>query len=105
MKHYFVCDRAAWETFPKENFQDSHWIETDDPKKVLIVATFPHEAAHAFWEALQAVEPLPHLLSTGTVRPSHHKMLAGIGVKPGDRTLDVAKKATSVHPLFHPERG
>jgi hypothetical protein len=105
MKHYFICARAVWEAFPKENFASSHWIPTDDEGKILIVAQFPHEGAHEFWARFEGVEALPHLVfGTEAVKPEHHAILTGIGVKPGDRTIDVAKKAAMLHPAFHPER-
>lgn len=105
MKHYFIVDRDVWENFPKEHFTSSHWIETHDPTKLLVVAQFNHESAHEAWEKFDGVEALPNVFhSTEKVADHHHSLLSHIGVKPGDSSLDVAKKAALVHPMFHPHR-
>jgi hypothetical protein len=106
MKHYYIVARKTWENFPKEHMHSTHWIETDDPEKLLVVAQFHHESAHELWERTEGVESLPHLLFGMTpLKPEHHVILGKIGVKSGDRTLDVAMKAAKEHPMFRPDRG
>jgi len=105
MKNFYICDKATWDKFPKEHFRYSHWILTDDPAKILVAADFHTDTGQDFWEAVEGVEVLPnHLLTTDAVKPEHHALLASIGVKGGDKTVDVAKKAATVHPGFRPDR-
>jgi hypothetical protein len=105
VKNFYICDRATWEKFPKEHFRFSHWIVSDDPAKLLVVAEFHADNGQDFWESAAGVATLPHfLLTTDPVKSEHHAILTGIGVKAGDRTIDVARKAAAQHPSFRPER-
>src|SRR5437763_15665078 len=106
MKNFYICDKAAWDNFPKEHFRYSHWIPTDDPSKIMVVAEFQTDSAQDFWETEQRVETLPHfLLTADPVKPEHHAILKkAIGAEPQDRTIDLARKAAEKHPLFRPDR-
>ena len=107
MKSYYICDKAVWDSFPKEHFRYSHWIPTDNPGKILVVAEFHNDTTQEFWEAAPGVETLPHLVFGSTpVAPGHAHLLKGVlKADPNDKTLDIARKAALQHPLFHPERG
>ena|SRR6266446_2288154 len=105
MKNFYICDKATWDKFPKEHFRYSHWILTDDQTKILLVADFHADTGQDFWEAAAGVGTLPHVLfGTDPVKPEHHALLASLGVKAGDKTVDVARKAALVHPGFRPDR-
>ena len=106
MKHYYITDHALWQSFPKEHFAQSHWIETDTPGKILVVAEFRHDPGHDLWESMLAVESLPHLLfGKGPVKAEHIAHLKkSIGATDGDDVLTVAQKAGKIHPMFRPER-
>jgi len=106
VKHYFIVEKEVWDKFPKEQFSQCHWIETDTAGKVLLVAEFPHAGAHDFWESIPGVEPLPHLLfGNGLVEDRHVNHLAkSLGAVTGDDILTIARKAGKIHPAFRPER-
>lgn len=105
MKNFYIADKATWDRFQKEHFRYSHWIATDDPGKILVAADFHTDTGQDFWEAADGVQTMPHLIfGTDPVKAEHQKMLLSLGAKPGDKTIDVARKAASVHPGFRPDR-
>jgi hypothetical protein len=105
MKNFYIADKAAWDKFPKEHFSYSHWILSDDPAKILVAADFHTDTGQDFWESAAGVQTLPNfLLTTDAVKPEHQVMLASMGVKAGDKTVDVARKAAILHPGFRPDR-
>jgi len=106
VKNFYIADKATWDSFPKEHFRYSHWIPTDEPGKILVVAEFHNDTTQDFWEATPSVEPLPHLVFGNTpVAPAHvHLLKAVLKAVPSDRTFDIATKAARQHPAFRPER-
>ena len=105
MKTLYIAEKKTWEERNGILFE-SHWIETDDPTKILVVASFSHDGNADTWESLEGVETLPHPFvgAAETIKDEHADILQGMGVKRGHTVMDVARAAAKISPKFKPER-
>jgi len=105
MKILYIVDKEVWAK-NTDILHDSHWIPTDDPKKILIVASFSHDGNADTWESLEGIETLPHPFvgAAETIKDEHADILQGMGVKRGHKVADVARAAARISPKFRPER-
>ena len=99
-KEFFFCDRAT-----AVNYQSRwhHWVPTDDPDKVLLVAAMDDGEAIEFAKK-PGVEPL-EILSTLPVTPGQNQALRRFGVVPGERAYEALKKVAQSAPLHRPSTG
>ena len=105
MRTLYIVDKETW---MKHTFllDESHWIPTDDPGKILVVASFSHDGNADTWEGIADVDTLPHPFVEANVpiKDEHADILAGMGVKRGQTVMDVARAASKLSPKFKPER-
>lgn len=105
MRTLYIVDKEAW---MKHTFllQESHFIPTDDPSKILLVAEFAHDGNADAWEGLEGVATLPHPFVSGSepIQDEHADILQSIGIKRGQTVMDVARAASKISPKFKPER-
>jgi hypothetical protein len=70
MKTYYLVDRKTWEENHQTLLHESHWVETEDPSKIMLVCYFSHQTNQNTWEKLPGVQYIPHPL-LGTSHPLH----------------------------------
>ena len=99
-KCFYLCDRVT-----AVNYQSQwhHWVPTDDPNKVLLVAAMNEGEAIEF-EKKPSVEPL-EILSTLPLKATQIQALQRFGVVPGERAYEALKKVAKSAPLHRPSTG
>ena len=103
MESYYFCPFELWHEWagPKNHFVETHWVETDEPGIIFMVATFRHKADRWLWEKEPGVETLPHPQDpAGYLEKKHADRLARYGVKDTHRTIEAAELASKLNILL-----
>lgn len=93
-KCFYVADFDLWVAH-RDSFRESHYITTDDPKKIL-VACVPHSDADA--EHFERCGAL--CCDDAPVPDSHVDAMKVVGTQKGQSGKQVVAAAAAIHPAF-----
>ena len=93
-KCFYVVDFDLWAAH-KDTFRESHYISTEDPKKIL-VACVPHSDADA-----EHFERCGALCCDDAVIPDEHmESMKVAGTQKGQTGKEMVVAAAAIHPAF-----